>query len=132
MKKESNILNKILDYKNWTFKLNWSSGTVLVSLITGCLYLYNENKTLKSQLEDIPLLKETINTLNNSVSGLKSSNETFNNVIQSFMLNPPSSLQRQIDDIRIDINKYHNISNINTNNSQSDTSNFIGNKPPQF
>lgn len=129
MKKESNILNKIFDYKNWTFKLNWSSGTVLVSLIAGCLYLYNENKIFKSKLEEIPLLKETINTLNISVSGLKSSNETFNNVIQSFMLNPPSSLQKQIDDMRMEMDRYHNI---NRSINQPDTSIFRGNRPPLF
>lgn len=129
MKKESNILNKILDYKNWTFKLNWSSATVLVSLMVGCLYLYNENKIFKSKLEEIPLLKETINTLSISVSGLKSSNETFNNVIHSFMLNPPSSLQKQIDEIRIEMNK---LNNRDINNIQPDSSNFRGNRPPQF
>src|SRR3990167_4451167 len=99
MSKESNILNKLMDYKNYSFKLNWSSGVVLVSAIVGCLYFFNENKSLKGKLDKLPILEETIKTLENAISGLKSSNETFNNIIKSFMDNPPSSLRKDIEEL---------------------------------
>ena len=127
----NNILNKLLNYKNWTFKLNWSSGVTLISLIIGCVYLYYENKSLKVKLEKLPLMEQTINTLNNTVSGLKSSNETFNNVIQSFMLNPPTSLQKDIDRLKL-INNFYHPNNSLINDNQSDSLKFVGNRPPSF
>jgi len=130
MSKESNILNKLMDYKNYSFKLNWSSGVVLVSAIVGCLYFFNENKSLKGKLDKLPILEETIKTLENAISGLKSSNETFNNIIKSFMDNPPSSLRKDIEELRRDIDKYHN-NNTQLNNISIDTT-FRGNRPPSF
>ena len=131
MKKETSILNTLLNYKNWTLKLNWSGWIVLLGMTVGFVYFWNDNKKLRTEVNKIPILEKTISNQGTSISALQSSNSTFNNVIQSFMLNPPSSLQKDINRIEKIIDFYHpNNSLINAD--QRDTSEFIGNSPPSF
>ena len=100
-KKLSNKLNGILNYKSWTFKLNWASGVVLFAAITASVYFYVQNKAYKVKLDSLPALQAVLDEQSKSISALQSSNQTFNNIIKSFMDNPPKVLQTEIDNLSL-------------------------------
>ena len=103
----SDKANKILNYKNWTFKLNWASGVTLFTAITASVVFYNQNQSYKAKLDSLPALNALMVEQSKSITALQSSVETFNNVIKSFMDNPPSTLKAEIENLKAMNQLYH-------------------------
>ena len=128
---KNNTLNKIIDYTKYIFKFNWSTGVILFGLLCSTAYFYIQNKDYKSKLDKIPEMEERIKNQQIIISGLKSSNETFNNVIKSFMEIPPSTLKSEIDGIKVIMKIFHpSIDNVQP--VVPDSVKFTGNRPPLF
>ena len=128
--RDKNIINKVLDYKNYKFEINWASGIVIVGAISASLLFYFENKSLKSTIdslnqkdkiktEQIEGLQKTVNTMEGAMDGV-------NNTVKIFMENPPGELKYRIERLEGVIEKsYGKLSNENK-------SNFSNSKPPAF
>ena len=101
--KTSNLLNRLLAYKDTVFKVNYASGTVIVGCIAAVIYFYNDNKSLRGTVESQKVtnnqLVTTVGELTKSVSNLNGSMEIVKNTLNIFVENPPSIINMRLDAI---------------------------------
>lgn len=124
-KKESSILNKILDYKNYTFKVNWASGITLfgalVWAITATIMLNGEFEKVDGLITANSKQDTTISILRNAFQIMKGNMEIVKESIKAFNASPPSEIKAKIDGINRVIDIYHGNNAVN---------NAVNNMPP--
>lgn len=110
-------LDKLVDYKNWKFSMNWSTAISLFGAITWAVTVTIQNQGLKATIDGqgatIEAQGTTITALTNNVSTLEGSMETVNNTIRAFTENPPSALEAKIDGLNRVIQIYHGSNALN-------------------
>ena len=103
MEKKSTESKKVLDFSKLKFETNWASATTIVTLLVAVITLYMNNSSLKGELEGIKKSNEslykTVNTLSESVSALKGSQEVTSKAISIFMENPTGELKYRIENL---------------------------------
>lgn len=113
----SGFINKLLDYNNYTFKVNWASGVTIFGLMFSSIFLYIQNEGLKDDVASGKAKdaqqEEVINTLETTVNTLQGSMETVNSTIRAFTDNPPSALEAKIQGLEKIIGIYHGGNNFN-------------------
>lgn len=103
MEKKPTENKKILDFSKLKFETNWASATTIVTLLVAVITLYMNNSSLKGELDGIKKsnesLNKTVNTLSESVSALKGSQEITSKAISIFMENPTGELKYRIENL---------------------------------
>ena len=104
------IKNISFDKVKNIFTMNWATGSSLFALLVVCAWFYVNNQNLKSTIQDdkktISNLSSAVNTLTVKVSNLEGANQTYNNVLKTFIDNPPGVLSLRIDNLEQKINLY--------------------------
>ena len=110
--KESNVLNRILDYKNYTFKVNWASGAALVVALTWAITVTIKNDgyriKIDKQGDTIDEQGDTIDELEKTVIYLQGTMNGFEQLSKAFIDNPPQALEEKINGLNLKIENYHN------------------------
>lgn len=103
MERKPTEKKKILDFSKLKFETNWASATTIVTLLVAVITLYMNNSSLKGELVGIKKsnesLSQTVNTLSESVSALKGSQEITSKAIAIFMENPTGELKYRIENL---------------------------------
>lgn len=83
------------------FKVNWASGTTIVTLLVGIITLYMTNQGLKGKVDSLEKnnisLTATVQTLSATVNTLKGSQSIMDNALVQFMQNSPGELKYRIE-----------------------------------
>jgi hypothetical protein len=115
------ILNRIGDYAKTNFVINWASGVIIVGAIAACIFLYEENKGLKKNINNqnttITELKSLVKSQGETINTINITFETMKSTVEAFRANPPSMYDEKINGIYRIISIYHNNNGGNTNHN---------------
>lgn len=94
-------MTKLLNLDKLEFKINWASGTTIVTLLVGVITLYMTNQNLNDKIDGLEknnqTLTTTVGTLSESVNILKGSQSSITNAMTLFLENPPGELKYRIE-----------------------------------
>lgn len=104
-------LKQLLEKLGVQFTMGPATLMLIIVLITGCTYLYFDNKGTKKK---IPALEQKIKDQNiiiqkqgSTIAELSGSIASFNAIVTTFMDNPPSVLISEISMLKQMIERYH-------------------------
>jgi hypothetical protein len=92
-----------LDISKLNFQMNWSTATVVISLLISTITLYINNKDLKDKVTDlnksVSSINSSVETLSVVVSKLQGSQETTNSAIHDFIQSPIGEVKYRVEQL---------------------------------